>query len=387
MRSVYMDHAATTPIHPAVAEAMLQYLQDRCGNPSSIYGRGREAREAVERARQTVADAIGASVEEIVFTSGGTEADNHAIKGVALHNAELRNHIITSSVEHPAVLNSCRYLEQHGFSVTYLPVSREGLVDPGEVRRALRRRTCLVTIMHANNEVGSVQPIEIISEITREAGVLFHVDAVQTAGVLELNVDRLGADLLAISGHKLYGPKGTGCLYVRAGTDMDNLLHGGGQERHRRAGTENVAGIVGFARSMELAVQDREARVARMIRLRDRLIRGLVDGIRDTVLNGHPSQRLPGNVHVLFRYIDGEALCLQLDMAGIATSTGSACSSESGEPSHVLSAMGVPPDEARGSLRLTLGSDNTDAEVDYALEQIAGVVERLRSISPLGRRS
>ncbi len=384
MQTVYMDHAATTAVHPAVAEAMLPYLGARFGNPSSIYGLGREAREAVERARQTVADCIGASPEEIIFTSGGSEADNQAIKGIAALNAELRNHIITSSIEHHAVLNSCRYLEQHGFRVTYLPVSGEGLVDPGDVRKALGKRTGLVTVMHANNEVGTVEPIEMIAEITREAGIPFHTDAVQTAGVLELKVDTLGVDLLAVSAHKLYGPKGTGCLYLRTGTRVDNLVHGGGQERQRRAGTENVAGIVGFARAMELAVAARKSRATRNAYLRDKLTRGILENIEDATLNGHPTMRLPGNVHIRFRYIDGEALCLHLDMAGIAASTGSACSSESGEPSHVLAAMGVPPEEARGSLRLTLGEENTEEEVDYVLEILADIVGKLRKISPLG---
>ncbi len=387
LRSVYLDHAATTPPHPAVVEAMLPYLGTGYGNPSSIYRLGREAREAVERARQTVAGILGASPEEIVFTSGGTEADNQAIKGVALYNPALKNHIITSSIEHHAVLESCGYLERKGFDVTYLPVSREGWVDPDQVRKALRRRTCLVSIMHANNEVGTIEPIELISPITREAGIPLHVDAVQTAGILELDVNRLGVDLLAISGHKLYGPKGTGCLYMRTGTELDSFMHGGAQERRRRAGTENVAGIVGFARALELAAEGREERVARLTRLRDRLTRGILEAVEDAALSGHPSLRLPGNVHVRVRYIEGEALCLHLDLAGIAASTGSACSSESGEPSHVLSAMGVPPDEARGSLRLTLGNENTEEDVDYVLEQIVSVVERLRQISPIGRRN
>ncbi len=387
MRSVYLDHAATTPLHPAVVEVMLPYLERGFGNPSSIHQAGREAREAVERARLTVADILGASPEEIVFTSGGTEADNLAVKGVALRNPSLRDHIVTTTIEHHAVLNSCHYLERHGYSITYLPVSREGWVDPGDVREALRNRTCLVSVMHANNEVGTVQPIEVISEITQEAGIPLHTDAVQTAGVLEVDVERLGVDLLAISGHKLYGPKGTGCLYVRGGTELDSYLHGGGQERGRRAGTENVAGIVGFAKAMELAAREREERVDRLLRLRERLTRGILEGIEDAALSGHPSLRLPGNVHVRFRYIDGEALCLHLDMAGIAASTGSACSSESGEPSHVLAAMGIPPDEARGSLRLTVGSENTEEDVDVALAYIGEVVERLRAISPLGRRA
>ncbi len=387
MRTVYMDHAATTPLHPEVLEAMLPYLRGKYGNPSSIYALGREAREGMERARANVASTLGAAPEEIFFTSGGTEADNQAVKGVAICSPGFKHHLLTTSIEHPAVLNTCRYLEKYGFEVTYLPVSRAGLVDPDILRRALLPRTCLVSVMHANNEVGTIQPIEAISEITREAGIPLHVDAVQTAGILEIDVNRLGVDLLSISGHKLYGPKGVGCLYVREGTEVDSLLHGGSQERKRRAGTENVAGIIGFAKAMELAAAERPERFERLLALREQLTRGILEGIEDTALNGHPASRLPGNVNVRLRYIDGEALCLHLDMVGIAASTGSACSSESQEPSHVLAAMGISPEEARGSLRLTLGRQNSAEDVDHVLEKLREAVKKLRALSPLAGRA
>ena len=387
MRVVYMDHAATTPLHPEVLEAMLPYLRGKFGNPSSIYTLGREAREGVERARTIVAAGLGAAPAEIFFTSGGTESDNQAIKGVALYSPGFRNHVITTSIEHPAVLNACRYLERYGFEVVYLPVGRDGLVDPDVLRWALRSRTCLVSVMHANNEIGTIQPVEAISEITREAGVPLHVDAVQTAGILDVDVNRLGVDLLSVSAHKLYGPKGVGCLYIRQGLAVDSLLHGGSQESKRRAGTENVAGIVGFAKAVELAAAERQERAERLLALRERLLSRILAEIEDTALNGHPTARLPGHVNVRFNYIDGEALCLHLDTAGIAASTGSACSSELQEPSHVLAAMGISPEEARGSLRLTLGRENSCEDVDYVLERLREAVDRLRALSPLAGRA
>jgi len=383
MRLVYLDHAATTPTHPEVVRAMLPYFSERYGNPSSIYQAGSEVREAIREAREKVARALGAGPEEIVFTSGGTEADNHALKGVAFRAGKERGHIITTAVEHHAVLETCHYLEKQGFEVTVLPVDSQGTVDPEEVRRAITPRTVLVSVMHANNEIGTIEPIEEISKVTREAGVCLHVDAVQTAGALDVKVDELGVDLLAVSAHKLYGPKGVGCLYVRKGTKIHPLIHGGAQEGKRRAGTENAPGIIGFGRAMELAVAEREKRNAHLVRLRDKLIRGVLERVPDSVLNGHPTRRLPNNAHFRFRYIEGESICLNLDFLGIAASTGSACSSESLEPSHVLLALGVPHEEAHGSVRFTLGRDNTEEDVDLLLEELPGIVAKLRDMSPL----
>ncbi len=385
VKKIYMDHAATTPTHPEVVKAMLPYFSERYGNPSSIYQAGAEVRAALEEARSKVAAALGADPGEIVFTSGGTEADNFAIKGVAFRLREERDHIITTAVEHHAVLEACRYLEKCGFKVTVLPVDGYGMVDPDEVRKAITSRTALVAVMHANNEIGTVMPIEEISRVTREAGVYLHVDAVQTAGALDVKVDKLGADLLAVSAHKLYGPKGVGCLYVRRGVKMHPLIHGGAQEGKRRAGTENAPGIVGFGRAMELAAAEREERTAQLLRLRDKLIAGVLERIPEAVLNGHPTRRLPNNAHFRFRYIEGESVCLNLDFLGVAASTGSACSSESLEPSHVLLALGIPHEEAHGSVRFTLGRENTDEDVDFLLEELPGIVAKLRSMSPLYR--
>ncbi len=383
MRRIYVDHAATTPFHPEVTEAMLPYLGVRFGNPSSIYSEGREARKAVEEARARVAKALGADPGEITFTSGGTEADNLAVLGVARANRERGNHIVTTAVEHHAVLEPCHYLEREGFEVSVLPVDGAGLVDPGEVRRAIRPSTLLVSVMHANNEIGTVQPIEEISAMCREAGVYLHSDAVQTVGALEVDVNRLGVDLLSVSAHKLYGPKGTGCLYARRGTKLEGIILGGGQERRLRSGTENVAGIVGFGVAMKLAAEEWEQRSDHVRPLRDRLIAGILEGVPHTRLNGDRERRLPNNVNVLFDFIEGEAICLRLDFQGIAASTGSACSSESGEASHVLLALGIPQQKAHGSLRLTLGRENTDEDVDYLLEKLPPVIEELRRMSPL----
>ncbi len=378
-----MDHAATTPTHPAVVEAMLPYFSEYYGNPSSVYEAGIEVREAIEGAREQVARALGARPEEIVFTSGGTEADNHALKGVAFKCGEGRNHIVTTAIEHHAVLESCHYLEKHGYDLTILPVDGQGLVDPDEVKRAINQRTAIVSVMHANNEIGTVEPIREISAVTREAGVPLHVDAVQTAGALEVDVDGLGVDLLSVSAHKLYGPKGIGCLYVRKGTRIHPFIHGGAQEHKRRAGTENTPGIIGFGKAMELAMLEREERTAHLLPLRDRLIRGIEESIPDACLNGHPTLRLPNNVHFRFKYIEGESICLNLDFLGVATSTGSACSSESLEPSHVLIALGLPHEEAHGSMRFTLGRDNTMEDVDYLIAELPPIIEKLRQMSPL----
>ena len=383
MRRIYMDHAATTPIHPEVTEAMLPYLGERFGNPSSIYSEGREARKALEAARCEVAEALGAESAEICFTSGGTEADNLAVIGTARANRERGDHIITNVIEHHAVLEPCHYLEKEGFRVTYLPVDGAGLVDPDEVRNAITSSTILVSIMHANNEIGTIQPIEEVSAVCREAGVYLHTDAVQTAGALDADVNGLGVDMLSLSAHKLYGPKGTGCLYIRKGTELRSILLGGGQERGMRSGTENVAGIIGFSVAMRLAAREWRERSQRLLPLRDRLIDGILERIPHTRLNGHRERRLPNNVNILFAYIEGEAICLKLDFLGIDASTGSACSSESGEASHVLLALGIAQEEAHGSLRLTLGRDNTQDDVDYVLEELPPVIEELRRMSPL----
>jgi len=382
-RRIYLDHAATTPFHPEVTEAMLPYLGERFGNPSSIYSEGREARKAVEAARSQVAEAIGADPAEIFFTSGGTEADNLAVIGTARANRERGDHIVTTVIEHHAVLEPCHYLENEGFKATYLPVNGAGLVDPQELREAITPSTLLVSVMYANNEVGTIQPIEEISAICRETGVYLHTDAVQALGALDVDVNRLGVDMLSVSAHKLYGPKGTGCLYVRKGTKLQSIILGGGQEKRMRSGTENVAGIVGFGAAMRLAAREWEQRSGHVRPLRDRLIDGILERIPYTRLNGDRELRLPNNVNVLFDFIEGEAICLKLDFQGIAASTGSACSSESGEASHVLLALGIPQEEAHGSLRLTLGRENTAEDVEYVLEKLPAIIEELRRMSPL----
>jgi len=382
-RSVYMDHAATTPVRPEVAEVMLPYFSERFGNPSSLYALAREAKEAVEEARQRVAAAIGASPAEIYFTSGGTEADNWAIKGVAAANRKKGDHIITSSIEHHAVLHTCESLEKQGYRVTYLPVDEFGRVDPAAVEEAITDQTILVSVMAANNEIGTIQPVRAVAEIAHDHGVPFHTDAVQAIGAFPVDVDEMGADLLALSAHKFGGPKGTGVLYIRRGTRIGTFMDGGAQERGKRAGTENVPGIVGLGRAIELAVAEMPQKAPRLAAMRDRLIRGILDAIPESRLNGHPTERLPNNVNVAFRYVEGESILLMLDALGVAASTGSACTSASLEPSHVLTSCGLPPEHAHGSLRLTLGYGNTDDDVDYVLEVLPGIIERLRAISPL----
>ncbi|MDN5293072.1 MAG: cysteine desulfurase [Eubacteriales bacterium] len=381
---VYLDHSATTPVDPEVARAMYECMLHNWGNPSSIHSFGREAKKAMEEAREKVAAAIGADdPAEIIFTSGGTEADNLAIKGVAEANAKRGNHIITSSVEHHAVLDACKYLEKHGFEVTYLPVDEYGMVSVEDVRRAITDRTILISIMHANNEVGTIQPVEEIGRLAREKGIYFHVDAVQTVGKIPVNVKDLNCDLLSISAHKIYGPKGIGCLYVRKGTRILPIQHGGAQERRRRAGTENMPGIVGFGVAIEKAVREMPERAEKERKLRDKIINTVMNTIPHTKLNGHPEKRLPNNANFSFQYIEGESILLMLDMKGIAASSGSACTSGSLEPSHVLLAMGIPHEIAHGSVRFTLGKDNTEEQIDYLLEVLPEIVERLRAMSPL----
>ncbi len=382
MSEIYMDHAATTPVRPEVVEAMLPYFSSEFGNASSVYGWGRRAHQALDGARDQVSELLGAQANEIIFTSGGSEGANLAIKGVAWAYQTKGKHIITSAVEHHAVLDAALWLKKHGFDVTVLPVDEEGLVSPTDVEEALRPDTILVSIMHANNEVGTIQPISEIGAIVRKHGAYFHTDAVQSAGVLDINVEELGVDLLSLSGHKLYGPKGVGALYVRKGVRLDPLIHGGAQERRRRAGTENVAAIVGLARAFALARAERVQENERLVKLRDRLIEGL-QKIPSTKVNGSLVQRLPNNVNVCFQYIEGESMLLNLDLKGIAASSGSACTSGSLDPSHVLLAMGLTHEIAHGSLRLTLGRENTEADVDFVLQEIPVIVERLREMSPL----
>jgi len=381
MRRIYLDHAATTPTHPEVVKAMLPYFTDVFGNSSSIYSYGQEAKGAIEEARTKVAELIGARSEEIIFTSGGTEADNHALKGVAYANERNGNHIITTAIEHHAVLEACKFLEGRGFIITYLPVDEYGLVDPQDVKKAITDKTILISVMHASNEVGTIEPISEIGKIAKEAEVYFHTDAVQTVGHIPLNVDDLSVDLLSISGHKFYGPKGIGALYVRKGVKLASLMHGGGQERRRRAGTENVPGIVGLGRAAEIASHEMSKEAERLACLRDKLIKGLEEKIDNIRLNGHPRKRLPNNVDISVDFIEGEAMLLNLDLEGICASTGSACSSASLEPSHVLLALGVPPEQAHGSLRFTLGRENTEEDVERVLEALPRIVAKLRAMS------
>ena len=383
MKRIYLDYAATTPTHPEVVKAMLPYFTDAFGNPSSIYSYGQEAKGAIEEAREKVAAVIGARGEEIVFTSSGTEADNFAIKGVAFANESKGNHIITSSIEHHAVVEACKFLERRGFSVTYLPIDEYGLIDPDDVRRAITDKTILISVMHANNEMGTIEPIAEIGKIAKEVGVYFHTDAVQTTGHIPVDVNELGVDLLSMSAHKLYGPKGVGALYIRKGTKLVAFMHGGEQERRRRASTENVPGIVGFGKAVELAQQEMSGEAERLICLRDQLVKGLLERIDHTRLNGHPIMRLPNNVNVSVDYVEGESMLLNLDLEGICASTGSACSSSSLEPSHVLLALGLSPEQAHGSLRFSLGKWTSEAEIGRVLEVLPRVVSKLRAMSPL----
>jgi cysteine desulfurase len=387
MKRIYLDYAATTPVHPEVLKAMLPYYSDAFGNPSSIYSFGLEARQAIETARTQIAQALGAKKEEIVFTGGGSEADNLAIKGVADADIRKGNHIITSVIEHHAVLETCKFLEKRGFQVTCLPVDKYGLVDPESVRNAITDKTILISIMHANNEIGTIQPIREIGKIARKARVRFHTDAVQTFGHIPLNVNDLNVDLLSVSAHKLYGPKGVGVLYIRKGTKVTSLIHGGEQESGRRAGTENVPGIVGLGKAIELAVINMPEETKRLMDLRNKLTDGILANIENTRLNGHPEQRLPNNVNISVDYIEGESTCLNLDLEGICISTGSACSSSDAEPSHVLLGMGLTHEQARSALRFTMGRLTTAEDIDRVLDVLPRSVARLRAISPLYKKS
>ena len=380
---IYLDHAATTCTKPEVLEEMLPYFTKIYGNPSSIHSFGREARKALDSARERTAKALNAETDDIFFTAGGSESDNWAIKGAALANQKKGNHIITTSIEHHAVFHTCNYLERNGFEVTYLPVDEYGLVTPEQVRDAITGKTILITIMTANNEIGTIQPIKEIGAIARERNIVFHTDAVQAIGSVPINVKDMNIDMLSLSAHKFYGPKGVGALYIRKGVKTQQFIHGGAQERNRRAGTENLPGIVGLGKAIEMATQDIPGHNAKLTAMRDRLISQILSTVDNTRLNGHPTKRLPGNVNFSFEFIEGESLLLSLDLKGIAGSSGSACTSGSLDPSHVLLAIGLPHEIAHGSLRLTLGDENTDADIDTVLEVLPQIVQRLREMSPL----
>jgi len=385
MKRIYLDYAATTPTHPEVVKAMLPYFTDAFGNPSSIHSYGQEAKGAIEEVRVKVANLIGARDEEIIFTSGGTEADNFALKGVAYANESKGNHVITSCIEHHAVIETCKFLERRGFRITYLPVDEYGLVDPSDVKKAITNKTILISVMHANNEMGTVEPIAEIGGIAKEAGIYFHTDAVQTAGHMPVDVNELGVDLLSMSAHKLYGPKGVGALYIRKGTKLVPFMHGGEQERRRRASTENIPGIVGLGRAVELAQEEVSEEAERLTCLRDKLIDGLLERIDHICLNGHPIMRLPNNVNISVDYVEGESMVLNLDLEGICVSTGSACSSSSLEPSHVLLALGLSHERAHGSLRFSLGKWTSEEEIEQVLDALPRIVAKLRAMSPLLR--
>ena len=380
---IYMDHSATSPVDPEVFEAMKPYFVDNFGNASTLYSLGRDARKAMEAAREQVASLIGAKPEEVIFTSGGTESDNIAIKGTAYRLKNKGNHIITSAIEHPAVRETCKYLEKNGFEVTYLPVYEDGIVRVSDLEDAITDKTILITIMHANNEIGTIQPIAEIGKIARENKIYFHTDAVQTVGKIPVNVEEMNVDMLSLSAHKVYGPKGIGALYIKKGVRLEALIHGGGHEKGLRPGTENVSGIVGLGKACELAEKNLLDDAKYITNLRDKLIDGILDSVEQSYLDGHRTKRLPNNVNVRFTGIEGESLVLHLDSKGVAASTGSACSSKSLEPSHVLIALGLEHVEAHGSLRLTLGKENTEEEVDYVITAAKEVVETLRKLSPL----
>lgn len=383
MKNVYMDYSATTYVKPEVLEEMLPYFTEKFGNPSSFYGISRETKRAIDKAREQVAKAINCLPDEVYFTGGGSEADNWAIKGIASAHKNKGNHIITTKIEHHAVLHACEYLEKNGFEVTYLDVDDEGLVRLEDLKNAITDKTILVTIMFANNEIGTIEPIKEIGELCREKKIYFHTDAVQAVGNIPVDVKEMNIDMLSLAGHKIYGPKGIGVLYIKKGIKIDNLIHGGAQERNRRAGTENIASIVGLGRALELATTNLEEHMERLTTLREKLIDGLLK-IPYTKLNGpRGDKRLPGNVNVCFRFIEGESILLSLDFKGVCASSGSACTSGSLDPSHVLLAIGLPHEIAHGSLRLSMGDGSTEEDVDYVLEVVPPIIERLRNMSPL----
>lgn len=380
---LYFDNAATTPVREEVLQEILPYFREYYGNASSVYAIAKESKKALEKARAQVAAAINAQPEEIYFTAGGSESDNTALRGVAEAYASKGNHIITTKIEHHAILHTAEYLEKHGAEVTYLNVDEYGKISMEELEKAIRPETVLISVMFANNEIGTIQPIKEIGEIARKHGVLFHTDAVQAVGHVPIDVEKMHIDLLSMSGHKLGAPKGIGALYIREGVKVEPLIFGGAQEKKQRAGTENISGIVGIGKAAELAVAEMEATTAKLVALRDKLIKGILENIPYSRLNGHPTDRLPGNCNISFSYIEGESLLLLLDALGIAASSGSACTSGSLDPSHVLMAIGLPHETAHGSLRLTMDRDNTEEEVDFILEKLPGIVQRLRDMSPV----
>lgn len=380
---IYLDHSATSPVDPEVFKAMEPYFVNSFGNASTLYSLGREARTAMESSRKMVASLIGAKPEEVIFTSGGTESDNIAIKGIAYKLKDKGNHIITSNIEHPAVDETCKYLEKNGFEITYLPAREEGIISVSDLENAITDKTILITIMHANNEIGTIQPIKDIGEIARKNKIYFHTDAVQSVGKIPVDVNELNVDLLSLSSHKLYGPKGIGALYIKKGVRLEPILHGGGHEKGIRPGTENIAGIVGLSKACAIAEENLEENFQNLTAIRDEIIRRVLSEIEQSYLNGHPTKRLPNNINFRFTGIEGESLVLHLDSKGIASSTGSACSSKKLEPSHVLMALGLKEVDAHGSLRLTLGKENSPEEIDYIVTSIKDAVNTLRKLSPL----
>lgn len=383
MSGIYLDHAATTAVRKEVLDTMLPYFSENYGNPSSIYEIAREAKKAVDNARKQVATAIGADEKEIYFTAGGSESDNWAIKGIAENYKNKGKHIITSSIEHHAVLHTCQYLEKSGYEITYLPVDEYGKINLDDLEKAIRSDTILISIMFANNEIGTLEPIKQIGEIAKKHNIIFHTDAVQAVGHIKIDVKDMNIDMLSLSGHKLYGPKGIGALYVRKGIKLKSYIHGGAQERGLRAGTENVPGIIGLGKAIEIATSEMEQENKKLIKLRDEIIDGILNTIPYTKLNGHRTDRLPGNVNISFEFVEGESILLLLDMNGIYASSGSACTSGSLDPSHVLLAIGLPHEKAHGSLRMTLGIENTEEDVKKLLEVLPGIIKRLRDMSPL----
>ena len=383
MNKIYLDNAATTPVRKEVVDAMLPYFTENFGNPSSVYQIAQINKKAIDESRETIAKLIGAQTNEIFFTSGGSEANNWAIKGIAESKKAKGNHIITTKVEHHAVLHTCEYLEKHGYEVTYLDVDENGLVCPNAVEAAIKETTILISIMYANNEIGTIMPIKEIGEIAKKHNVTLHTDAVQAIGQIKVDVKAENIDLLSLSAHKINGPKGVGVLYIRRGLRVENLIHGGAQERGRRAGTENVAGVVGLAKAMELAYTDFEEKIVKMTALRDKLIKGLLDAIPYTRLNGHTTRRLANNANIGVEYVEGESLLLLLDMQGISASSGSACTSGSLDPSHVLLALGIPHERAHGSIRFTLGNQTTEEEIQTVIDKMPAIVQRMRDMSPL----
>ncbi len=382
MRRIYLDNSATTRVSDEVRRAMQPYCDEKYGNASSMYQRGRESAEAIEKAREQVAGAIGADTKEIIFTSGGTESDNIALLGAAHAYREHGDHIITSSIEHPAVMETVEHLKLEGYNVTHVPVDKEGILNVDALNEAVTPNTILISVMHVNNEIGTIQPIEEVGKIAKENDIAFHSDAIQSFGKIDVNVDQMGVDLMALSGHKIHGPKGAGALFVRKGTKLKAIMYGGGQERGLRSGTENVPAIVGMGQASEMAARDMRSNAAHMVRLRDKLLDGITkeEYVR---LNGSRTKRSPNNVNVSFHFIEGESLVLMLDAQGVETSTGSACSSKDLQPSHVLRAMGMRPEQAHGSLRLTNSQYNTEEEIDYVLDVLPGITQKLMAMSPL----